>query len=177
MEGQSNFWIVAQSFNCVQLFLTPWNATCQPFLSFTISQSLFKLMSIELVMASNHLIILLPSLVFNLSQHQVLSQSIGSLHKVPPNPEKKIKYFTISIFSPSICHEVMGLDAMIFIIGMLSFKPAFSLSSFTFIKRLFRTFLFFATRVVSSAYISLLIFLPPILISAYDSSSLAFHMI
>ena len=60
---------------------------------------------------------------------------------------------------------------------MLSFKPAFPLSSFTFIKRLFKTFLFYAIRVVSSAYLSLLIFLPPILIPAYDSSSLAFHMI
>ena len=39
--------------------------------------------------------------------------------------------------SPSICHEVMGLDAMIFVFWMLSFKPTFSLSSFTFIKRLF----------------------------------------
>ena len=38
-------------------------------------------------------------------------------------------------FSPSICHEVMGLDAMILVFLMLSFKPAFSLSSF--IKRLF----------------------------------------
>ena len=60
---------------------------------------------------------------------------------------------------------------------MLSFKPAFPLFSFTFIKRLFKTFLFYAIRVVSSAYLSLLIFLPPILIPAYDSSSLAFHMI
>ena len=50
---------------------------------------------------------------------------------------KKIKSATVCIFSPSICHEVMGLDAIIFIFWMLSFKPAFSLSSFTFIKRLF----------------------------------------
>ena len=35
---------------------------------------------------------------------------------------------------PSMCHEAMGLDAMIFVFWMLSFKPAFSLSSFTFIK-------------------------------------------
>ena len=41
------------------------------------------------------------------------------------------------LFSPSICHEVMGPDAMIFVFWMLSFKPAFSLSSFTFIKKLF----------------------------------------
>ena len=49
---------------------------------------------------------------------------------------KKTKSVTISIVSPSICHEVMGPDAMIFVFRMLSFKPAFSLSSFTFIKRL-----------------------------------------
>ena len=38
--------------------------------------------------------------------------------------------------SPSICHEVMGPDAMILVFWMLSFKPAFSFSSFTFIKSL-----------------------------------------
>ena len=41
---------------------------------------------------------------------------------------KKIKSDTISIVSPSICHEVMGQVAMIFILWMLSFKPAFPLS-------------------------------------------------
>ena len=50
---------------------------------------------------------------------------------------KKIKSFTVSTFSPSICHEMMGPDAMILVFWMLSFKPTFSLSSFTFIKRLF----------------------------------------
>ena len=44
---------------------------------------------------------------------------------------KKIKSVTVSIVSPSICHEVMGPDAMILVFGMLSFKPAFSLSFFT----------------------------------------------
>ena len=48
----------------------------------------------------------------------------------------KIKSVTISIVSPSICHEVMGPDAMILVFWMLSFKPTFSLSSFTFIKSL-----------------------------------------
>ena len=38
---------------------------------------------------------------------------------------KKISFVTVSIFPPSICHEVMGLDAMILVFGMLSFKPAF----------------------------------------------------
>ena len=88
----------------------------------------------------------------------------------------KIKFLTLSIVSPSICHEVMGLDAMIFIFWMLSFKLAFSFSSFTFIKRLFSSSLLSAVRVVSSAYLKLLIFFPAILILACASSSLAFHM-
>ena len=59
---------------------------------------------------------------------------------------------------------------------MLSFKPTFSLCSFTFIKRLFNSFLLSAIRVVSSAYLRLLKFLSAILIPAYASSSLAFRM-
>ena len=55
-------------------------------------------------------------------------------------------------------------------------KPAFTLSSFTFIKRLFSSSLLSAKRVVSSAYLRLLVFLPAILIPACASSSLAFHM-
>ena len=47
---------------------------------------------------------------------------------------KKTKYLTVSIVSPSNCHEVVGTDAMILALWMFSFKPAFSLSSFTFIK-------------------------------------------
>ena len=50
---------------------------------------------------------------------------------------KKIKSVTASIFSPSIFCEVMEPDTMILIFWVSSFKPAFSLSSFTFIKRLF----------------------------------------
>ena len=58
---------------------------------------------------------------------------------------------------------------------MLSFKLAFSFSSFTF-KRLFNSSSLYAIRVVSSAYLRLLIFLPTILIPACASSSLAFYM-
>ena len=65
---------------------------------------------------------------------------------------RKIKSATVS---PSICHEVMGPDAMILVFWMLSFKPTFSLSSFTSIKRLFSSSLS-AIRVVSSAYLRLL---------------------
>ena len=51
-----------QSLSCVQLFVTPWTTTCQASLSVTNSWSLLKLMSIELVMPSNHLILCLPLL-------------------------------------------------------------------------------------------------------------------
>ena len=59
---------------------------------------------------------------------------------------------------------------------MLSFKPAFSFSSFTYIKRLFSSSLLFYIRVVSSAYLRLLIFLPVIVIPACASSNPAFLM-
>ena len=87
---------------------------------------------------------------------------------------KKIKSVSVSIVFPSLCHEVMGPDAVIFIFWMLSFKPTFSLSFFTF-KRLFSSLLS-AVRVASSAYLRLLIFLPAILIPACASSSPAFPM-
>ena len=60
--------IVVQSLSCVLLFVTPWTAACQASLSFTISWSLLRLMSIELVMPFNHLILccllLLPPSTF-----------------------------------------------------------------------------------------------------------------
>ena len=52
--------VVVQSLSHVQLFVTPWTAAYQASLSFTISWSLFKLRSIELVMPSNHLILCSP---------------------------------------------------------------------------------------------------------------------
>ena len=54
---------VVQSLSCVQLFVTPWTAARQSSLSFTISQSLLKLMSIETVIPSNHLILCHPLLI------------------------------------------------------------------------------------------------------------------
>ena len=96
-----------------------------------------------------------PSLpAFNLAQHKGLFQSVSSSNQV----------------SPSTCHEVMGLDAMILVFWMLSYKSIFSLSSFTFIKRFF-SFSLSAIRMVSSAYLRLLIFLLAILIPACASSS------
>ena len=87
----------------------------------------------------------------------------------------KIKSDTVFIAFPSICHEVMEPDAMILVFWMLSFKPAFSLSSLSF-KRLFSSSSLSAIRVVSSAYLRLLIFLPAVLISACASSSPTFLM-
>ena len=52
-----------QSLSCIQLFATPWTAACQASLSITNSQSLLKLMSIESVMPSNHLILCHPLLL------------------------------------------------------------------------------------------------------------------
>ena len=87
---------------------------------------------------------------------------------------QKTKSVTVSTVSPSIFHKVMGPDAMILIFWMLSFKPTFSLSFFTFIRRLFSSSLS-AIRVVSSANLRLLTSLPAILIPACASSSPAFH--
>ena len=88
----------------------------------------------------------------------------------------KIKSATVSTVSPSICHEVMAPDAMILVFQMLSLKPTFSLSYFTIIKRLFSSSFLSAIRVVSSAYLRLLIFLLAILIPACASSSPVFLM-
>ena len=264
-----------QSLHCVQLFATPWTTAHQASLSITNSQSLLKLMAIETVMSSNHVILccpllLLPSIfpsikvfsnesvlrirwpkywsfsfsispskdysglislridwidlfaiqgtincvlqyhsskasillsspsfIFQLSHSymttgktialtrwtfvgKVISLLFNTFSRfiiafLPRSKclliswlqscsaeilePRKIKSVTVSIVSPSICHEVMGPDAMTFIFWMLSFKPAFSLSSITFIKRLFDYSSLSAIRVVSSAYLRLLIFL------------------
>ena len=95
----------------------------------------------------------------------------------------KIKSVTASTFSPFICHEVMRLDAMILIFHffMWSFKPAFSLSSFketlSFLKRLFNSSSRSAIRVVSYAYLKLLLFLPTTLIPASDCISHVGHYV
>ena len=71
---------------------------------------------------------------------------------------KKIRSVTFSIVSPSVCHEVMGPGAMILIFLNEYFKPNFSLYSFTIIKELYSSSSLSTFRVVSSAYLRLLIF-------------------
>ena len=61
-QGYKHFSSV-QSLSCIRLFATVWTAACQASLSITDSQSLLKLMSIELVMSSNHLILYFPLLL------------------------------------------------------------------------------------------------------------------
>ena len=150
-----------------KLFATPWIASQQTSLSITNSRSSLKLTSIELVMPSSHLFfchplfLLLSRLVITFlpRSKRLLISWLQSPSAVILEP-RKMKSDTVSAVSPSICHEVMGPDAMIFVFWMLSFKPTFSLSSFTFIKRLFNSSSLSAIRVVSSAYLRLLIFLP-----------------
>ena len=89
---------------------------------------------------------------------------------------KKRKSVTASTFYPPICHEVMGPGCHDLSFLILNFKPTFSLSSFTLIKRLFSSFSLSAIRLVSSAYLRLFIFLLTTLIPACNSSSPAFHM-
>ena len=67
-------------------------------------------------------------IAFLLKSKDILISWLQSPSAVILEP-KKVKSVTISIASPPICHEVMRLNAMIFIFWMPSFKPAFSLSS------------------------------------------------
>ena len=71
---------------------------------------------------------------------------------------KTIKSVTISTVSSFVCLEVIGPGAMILVFWMLSFKPTFSLSFFTFTKKLFSSSSLSAIRVVSFTYLRLLIF-------------------
>ena len=76
--------VAVQLLSCVWFFVTSWTAAHQVSLSITISWSLFKFISIESVMLSNHLILLLSPSPFALilSQHQGLFQWVGSSHQV-----------------------------------------------------------------------------------------------
>ena len=105
-----------------------------------------KVKSLLLNMLSSLAIAFLPR-----SKHLLIAwlQSPSAVILEPP----KIKSATVSTVSPSLCHEVIGQDAMILVFWMwilVFFKPAFSLSSFTFIKRLFSSSSLSAIRVVSS---------------------------
>ena len=111
-----------------------------------------KVMSLLFNMLSRLVITFLPR-----SKHLLISwlQSPSAVILEP----RKIKSAIVSTVSPSICHVMMGPDAMILVFWMLSSKATFSLSSFTFIKMPFSTSSLSALMVVSSTYLRLLIFL------------------
>ena len=123
-----------------------------------------KVMSLLFNMLSRLVIAFLPR------SKRLLISWLQSPSAVILKPQK-IKSVTISIVFLSIYHEVIGQDAMIFVFWILSFKPAFSLSSLTFIKRLFSSSSLSAVTLVSSSYQRILMFLPAILIPACASSA------
>ena len=92
--------------------------TTEKTIALTIWNFLGKMMSLLLNTLSKFVIAFLPR-----SKHLLISwlQSASAMIWEP----KKIKSATVFIVSPSICHEVMGPDARIFIFWMLTFKPAF----------------------------------------------------
>ena len=94
--------VVVQLLSCFQFFVTPWTTARRASLSFTISRSLFKFMSIELVMPSNHLILchplfLLPKILPSI---RVFSNGLAIRIRWP-------KYWSFSFISPS--NEYSGL--------------------------------------------------------------------
>ena len=96
-------------------------------IALTICTFVGKVMSLLFNMLSRSVITFLPR-----NKHLLISW-LESPSAVIVEPQKT-KSATVSTVYPSICHEVMGPDTMILVFCMLSFKPAFSLSSFTFIK-------------------------------------------
>ena len=163
--------LLLSRFSHVRLCATPWTAAHQAPLSTGFSRQEYwsGLPFPSPTMLSRLVIFFLPR-----SKHLLISWL--QLPSAMILETKNIKVVTVSIVSPSICHEVMGLNAMILVFWILSFKPAFSLSSFTFFKRLFSSYSLSAMRVASTAYMRLLMFLPAILIPVCASSSLSFHM-
>ena len=94
-------YVIVQSLSHVWLFATPWTAACQASLSFTIFQSLLKLMSIELVMPSNHLV-LCQSLL-------LLSSIFPSIRVFSSESVLRIRWPKYWSFSISPSNEYSGL--------------------------------------------------------------------
>ena len=80
------FVVVVQSLSHIQLFVTPWATAGQPPLSFTISQSLLKLMSIESVMPSNQLILCCP-LIFGVKYRSLKLWKLKDISPLMKNVE------------------------------------------------------------------------------------------
>ena len=83
--------IVVQFLSSNQLFANPWTEACQDSLSFTISQSLFKFMSVESMIPSHSLSSPYPH-ALNISQHQGLFQCVSSSHQVVKRLELQLQH-------------------------------------------------------------------------------------
>ena len=92
--------VVVQSLSHVQLFATPWSAALQASPSFTISQSLLKLMSIESVMPSDHLILCCPLLLLSVfASIRVLSSELALRIRWPKSHIQCRKRIELSLIS------------------------------------------------------------------------------
>ena len=91
-----SFVVIVQSLGCVLLFATPWTAACQAFLSVSISWSLLRLMFIQSVMPSNHLIFchLLLFLLSIFPSIRIFSSELALRIRGP-------KFWSFSFISPS----------------------------------------------------------------------------
>ena len=138
-----------QSLSRVRLFATPWTATHQALLSFNISRSLLKLMSIESVMSSNHLILCRPLLLL-----PSIFPSIRIFSKESALCIRWPKYWSFS-FNINLSNEYSGL-IFFRITGLISVQS----------KRLSRIFSKPQFKSISSSALSLLYGL--ILTSIYD---------
>ena len=107
--------IVVQSLSRVQLFMTPWTEANQPSLSFTISLNLFKFMSIELVVLSNHLILcchlLLLPLIF--PSIWVFSNESALLIRWPKYWSCSFNISPSNVYSGLISFRIPGLVSLL----------------------------------------------------------------
>ena len=141
-----------QSFCHCWVFQICWHIECSIFTAssfriWKLTRRTFvgKVMSLLFNMLSRLIIAFLPR-----KKHLLISWLLSLSTVILES--KQIKSVTVSIFSPSIYHEVMGLDAMILVFWMLSFKPAFH-SPLSPSARSSLISLHSAIRMASSAYL------------------------
>ena len=140
MSKQWNF-VAVQSLRGVWVFANPWTAACQASLPFTVSQSLLKLMTVELMMPSNHLILchpvlLLPSVFPSIS---VFSNESTLRIRWP-------KYWSFS-FSISPSNEYAGLISFrMNCFGLAAQRTLKSLPAPQFERTVLRHFVFFMVQ-------------------------------
>ena len=89
--GKADVWLF-QLLSNVWLFVTPWTTVCQAPLSFIVSQSLFKFLSTDLVMLSEHLILCHPLLLLPSVFPSIFSKWVGSLHRLAKVLELQLQH-------------------------------------------------------------------------------------